>query len=191
MSAFKLAEDFEITVKEAQDFIDAFYNSYPKLKPYFMRVADEALRKGYILVDKFTGRISHNDSLQRIYEESKSVIRAYNERNQQPPKKVLSDYYSSKGQIARNAQNYCIQGAAASMTKLAVILLMDVIRSQDLWTKVRLIGQVHDEIILEVDSEIAEWAGEILGNCMRNAGRMFISSVPVETSTEVSTVWEH
>lgn len=132
MSAYKLANDFEISLQEAQDFIDAFYDSYPKLKPYFERRQREALDKGLIVIDQFTGRISHNDSLQRIYEDAKAVIQVYNSSNQKPPGRVLSDYYMAKSQIGRNAQNYPIQGSAASMTKMAIVMFMNVIRQKEL-----------------------------------------------------------
>lgn len=191
MSAHKLANDFEIPLEEAEQFIKSFYNAYPRLKKYFQEVTKRSLTDGYITIDELTGRISHNDSLQKKYEESLKVMKSYHDTGSKAPSKVYSDYYTSKGKIQRNSQNFPIQGTAASMTKIASILVWEVIRTNNLFHQVRHVVSVHDELALEVSVELSEWAMEMLGSCMEKAGKIFLKSVPIKSDGKITKVWDH
>jgi len=51
MSAYKLSNDFEVPLSEAENFIKDFYRSYPKLEDYFEQQYHLAYHRGYVLID--------------------------------------------------------------------------------------------------------------------------------------------
>lgn len=54
--AYKISENFSIPEKEAQDFINKFYQAYPDLEIYFKRRHNHAKKHGYILTNRYTKR---------------------------------------------------------------------------------------------------------------------------------------
>lgn len=76
MSAHKLSNDFQVSLEEAEKFIENFYATYPKLKDYFHRVQNEALSTGKILINALTNHRFLADSVYRAYQDAKGVIDA-------------------------------------------------------------------------------------------------------------------
>lgn len=62
---------------------------------------------------------------------------------------------------------------------------------ENLQHHVHIINIVHDEIVLEVLDEVAERASVKLGQCMEEAGKVFIHGVPVIAKPVVSNYWIH
>ena len=82
----------------------------------------------------------------------------------------------------RVAMNSPIQGSAADIIKVAMINVSEKLRGLD----ARLILQVHDELLIEANRNIAEKAEEILRNEMENAVKL---SVPLVVDVEVGETW--
>ncbi len=76
MSAHKLSNDFQVSLEEAEKFIENFYATYPKLKDYFQRVQNEALSTGKITINALTNHRFLADSVYRAYQDAKEVIDA-------------------------------------------------------------------------------------------------------------------
>ena len=81
--------------------------------------------------------------------------------------------------------NTPVQGTSADITKKALGLLPQ--RLVD--TGARIIGTVHDEIILQVPEEKANDAAVILRETMIEAGKAFLSRVPVEVDVTIGETW--
>jgi DNA polymerase-1 len=189
MSAFKLSHDFGITLEEAEEFINSYFEAYPQLEAYFRKQRELAIEKGYISIDPITNRRSWNGHLQRQYEENLGLVREYRIWGRKAPKEVFSLMNSAKGQIGRNAQNYRIQGTAASMTKLASVLVTNKLEENGL--SATLVNAVHDEIVIECSEKDAEKVQQLLLESMEKAGKVFVKEIPMTADCVISEVWEH
>ena len=81
--------------------------------------------------------------------------------------------------------NTPVQGTSADITKKALCLLHE--RSQG--TRIRIIGCIHDEIIIEAPIAETEIAAEILKDSMTDAGKMYLKDVPVLVDVSLVDNW--
>ena len=81
--------------------------------------------------------------------------------------------------------NTPVQGTAADITKRALTLLPHALVGTD----ARIIGTVHDEILLEVPQEHAETVAQILQVTMERAGRVYLQTVPVVADIRIGLSW--
>lgn len=190
ISAFKLARDFEISVREAEDFISRWFKSYPNIEKYFESSRRFVIDNGYIVIDGITKRryYCHN---YHLYLHCRDWINYRLARKWEVPKIYWSTYFSLKGKFEREAQNYKIQGTGASMTKLASIYIRQHIRDNSLWDYIKQVNIVHDEIILEVTKDCTDEAKAQVIKAMERAGKKFIHHIPMPVDAKVSTQWEH
>ena len=121
ISAFGLSKNIDITIPDAKKYIDAFYESYPKVRTYFDSVIKDCERKTY--VETYFGR--------------KRFIAGINDRN-----KMI------KSSSEREAINMPIQGSSADIIKFAMIEVNKYLKQQKL--KSKMIMQVHDELVFDV-----------------------------------------
>ncbi len=131
MSAFGLAQQLEIDRKQAQAYIDTYFERYPGVKRYMDEIREKAKQQGY--VETLMGRRLY---LPDIHSKNPQV-RQYAERA---------------------AINAPLQGTAADIIKTAMIQL-DAWLRQDLppdalYGETRMIMQVHDELVFEVPAEV-------------------------------------
>lgn len=81
--------------------------------------------------------------------------------------------------------NTPVQGTAADITKAALAKLPTALKE----TGARLIGTVHDEILLEAPEDTAERAAQILQQVMEQAGRHYLRKVPVKAEVAIALNW--
>lgn len=81
--------------------------------------------------------------------------------------------------------NSMVQGTAADITKIALAMLPDALAG----TGAKLIGTVHDEILLECPEATAKVAAQILQDCMVRAGETYLKLVPVEVEACLADSW--
>lgn len=188
MSEFKLSKDFNVSIEEAKEFIDNFYRSYPALEPYFKKVHRFSFDNGYILIDRFTRRKSYLPDWEEFKAQDRLLVLS---RKSGIKADTLNwkRFYVVKGKIERASQNYGIQGQAASMTKLAMVLFRHYIKLENL--DAHLVACVHDEIIVESENSISERVGELLRKAMLYAGKILCSSVVMSSEQKISRTWEH
>ncbi|MEK7989695.1 MAG: DNA polymerase I [Thiotrichaceae bacterium] len=127
MQAYGLAQQLDIERSEAQTYIDAYFEQYPKVKDYMETTRDVAKQQGF--VETVFGR--------RLY------IPDINSRN-----------YQRKQYAERSAINAPMQGTAADVIKLAMIAVQNWIDAQQL--DIRMLMQVHDELVFEVADNLVE-----------------------------------
>lgn len=140
MGPQRLAREFEVSVKEAKDFIEQYRSAYPKVGEYLERTVEEAKEAGYVTT--LLGRVRHLPELQS----GRQMIRAFGER------------------IAVNTP---LQGTAADLIKLAMVHLEG--RLTDEGYDARMIIQVHDELVFEVPEAEIEAVTEIVRTEMEGA----------------------
>ncbi len=120
VSAFGLSNQTTLNRKEAKALIDAYYESYPKLKAYMSEQVDFAREHGYVAT--VLGR--------------RRYLKDINSRNA-----------IVRGAAERNAINAPIQGSAADIIKLAMLTIYDKMQEQHF--KAQMLLQVHDELVFE------------------------------------------
>ncbi|MFN0551835.1 DNA polymerase I, partial [Salmonella enterica] len=142
MSAFGLARQLNIPRKEAQKYMDLYFERYPDVLEYMERTRAQAKEQGY--VETLDGR--------RLY---------------------LPDIKSSNGArraaAERAAINAPMQGTAADIIKRAMIAVDAWLQAEQ--PRVRMIMQVHDELVFEVHKDdvdaVAKQIHQLMENCTR------------------------
>ena len=138
--AFSLSKDLGISVKEAQEFIDAYLGAYPSVKDFMEKTIADGRANGY-------------------------VSTLYGRRRPLPELNAANFNIRSQGE--RMAMNTPIQGTAADVIKLAMVRVYRRLAAEGL--RAKLVLQVHDELIVECPAEERERAAAILGEEMRGA----------------------
>ena len=140
ISAFGLANDLNIGRKEAQAYIDSYFEKYPKIKAFLDKTVSEAKEKGYIKT--MFGRI-------------------------RPIPELSSSNFMQRQFGERVAMNSPIQGTAADIIKIAMIRVHDRLLKENL--KSKLILQVHDELLIETAEDEKKYVIELLEEEMHKA----------------------
>ena len=122
LSAFGLANDLEISLEEAQGFIDAYFARYPKAGQFIQDQINKAKKNGFVTT--ILGRRRYIPEIRN----KNAAIRGFAERQ---------------------AVNTPIQGSAADLIKLAMIDIFRVIKEKRL--TIRMVLQIHDELLFEVN----------------------------------------
>jgi DNA polymerase-1 len=162
MSAFRLARDSDLTLAEAEAFIQTYFERFPKVRQYLDATRQQAIEQGY--VETLLKRRRYFPALQS--EEGGS--RAAMERRA----------------AEREAVNMPIQGTAADIIKIAMIRLYDRLRERGL--SGRMILQVHDELLLEVPEAEAGETVDLVCDVMENA---YPLAVPLKVEAHVGRNW--
>ncbi len=145
ISAYGLSQDLNISQKEAQGFIDSYFETYPKIKEFLDRCVAEAKEKGYSIT--LYGRI-------------------------RPIPELSSGNYMQRQFGERVAMNAPIQGTAADIIKIAMIRVHDRLLREGY--KSRLILQVHDELLIETVEEEKDAVISLLEEEMRGAADLAV-----------------
>ncbi len=145
VSAFGLSNQTDLSRKEAAELIDAYYQTYPKLKSYMSNQVDFARENGY--VQTVLGR------------------RRY-------LKDINSANMMVKSGAERNAVNAPIQGSAADIIKIAMINIHKKLTAEKWQTKMLL--QVHDELVFDVHNSELEKIKPMIKYEMENAFKLTV-----------------
>lgn len=181
-SAWTVKDDLGVTEEEAQKFIDAYFAAFPGKKTYFNQCVKETLDNGFILINKVTNRRSWCDNFEWIRDCKKNYSSLSREER--------SRYFKYKGSLERNAQNYCIQGTAADMTKTACVLIDRQLGCLGLREVIKIVGLVHDEIITEEPIEYKDIAEKLIKKAMLQAGEVFCKTVPMKVEPTSNLFWQ-
>ncbi|MHC5363106.1 DNA polymerase I [Myroides sp. LJL110] len=140
VSAFGLSNQTNLTRSQSKELIEAYYQSYPKLKDYISKQIDFAREHGY--VQTILGRRRY---LKDIHSHNAMVRSA----------------------AERNAVNAPIQGSAADIIKIAMINIHQEL-SKGNW-KSKMLLQVHDELVFDAHLEELDRLKQMVQEKMQNA----------------------
>lgn len=140
ISAFGLSEDLSISRKQANEYIDAYFKSYPGVKNYLDEQVALGKEKGY-------------------------VCTMYGRRRPIPELKASNFMQRQFGE--RVAMNSPIQGSAADIMKIAMLNVENALEEEGL--QARIILQVHDELLIETPVDEVERVKVLLEKNMRDA----------------------
>ena len=80
-----------------------------------------------------------------------------------------------------------VQGGAADIIKLAMIKIKQGLESQNLWgDKVKMLLQIHDELLFEVSSDIVKEAADLIKNIME---QVYPLTVPLKVEVKIGGNW--
>ncbi len=140
ISDYGLSQNLGITRKEAAQFIERYFESFPGVKDYMDRVIEKARETGY-------------------------VTTLLHRRRYLP--EITSRNFNLRSFAERTAMNTPIQGTAADIIKKAMVQLSKQLEEAKL--NAQLLLQVHDELILEVPKEELETVEKMVKDVMENA----------------------
>ena len=146
ISSFGLSQDLSISKKEAADYIERYFETYPKIKTYLDNLVEEAKEKTYITT--MFGR-------------------------RRPVPELSSSNFMQRSFGERIAMNSPIQGTAADIIKIAMIRVHDRILEENL--KSRLILTVHDELLVETAADEQDAVRQILEEEMHGAADLKVT----------------
>ena len=156
ISSFGLSQDLSISKKEAADYIEQYFQTYPGVKRFLDHMVAEAKKQGY-------------------------VTTMYGRRR--PIPELSSNNFMQRSFGERVAMNSPIQGTAADIMKIAMIRVWERLHSENL--KSRLILQVHDELLIETYAEEEEQVRKILTEQMQQAAELSVRlEIDLHTGTD-------
>lgn len=145
ISSFGLSQDLSITRKEAADYIEKYFETYPKIKGFLDSKVEEGKEKGYVAT--MFGR-------------------------RRPVPELKSSNFMQRSFGERVAMNSPIQGTAADIIKIAMNRVYARMKQEGL--KSRLVLQVHDELLIETKKEEAAVVSRILQEEMTGAAHLAV-----------------
>ena len=140
ISAFSLSQDLKISKKEADQYIQGYFEKYPKVKEYLDRTIVQAKETGYVST---------------LFE------------RRRPMSELHSSNFVQRSFGERVAMNMPIQGTAADIIKIAMVHVYKEFQKRNL--RSRLILQVHDELLIEAHMDEVEEVKQIVKDIMENA----------------------
>ncbi|HHU71327.1 MAG TPA: DNA polymerase I, partial [Clostridiales bacterium] len=143
ISSFGLGQDLNISRKEAEGYINKYFETYPKIKTYLDQLVIDAKEKGYS--ETLFGR-------------------------RRPIPEISSSNFMQRSFGERIAMNSPIQGTAADIIKIAMIRVNEELKEKGL--RSRLLLQIHDELLVETHKDEIEEVSQIMLNQMVNAAKL-------------------
>lgn len=156
MSAYGLSQDLNVSQEEAKEYMERYFERFPGMKEYINKCIAQAKEKGYV-----------ETLLKR-----KRYLPDINHRV--PHRRNFAE---------RMAINTPIQGTAADIMKLA---MLKVDQELGKWPEVRMLLQVHDELVLEVPGADIEKVGKKIAGAMEEA---YPLDVPLEVELKQGPNW--
>jgi DNA polymerase-1 len=176
----KIKEFLKISAKEAKELIDSYFQSFPHLKKYLDTVYNNAIINNYIEIDIF-GRKSFIDFDTKEYQRFLDTFEPTNSKE----KEIYYEVKKSLAEVLRTACNHPIQGSAATMAKLAGILLRR--HSKQYGFKIRLL--VHDQWVIDCDTQKTNEITRIMEKCMSQASRRICPDIPAVIDMKITNQW--
>ena len=156
MGQKKLSDTLGIPTKEAKAIIEKYFESFPTVRTYFRSIVDYSKEYGY--VQTLLKRRRYFD-----YENATPMFKAAYERE---------------------SVNSVFQGSASDLIKLSMNKIHQVIKDENLNAKMLL--QIHDELIFEVDEDEAETLGARFREIMENIMEL---NIPLKASMNIGDNW--
>jgi len=159
MGAHGLSARTGLAHYEAKEFIERYFKGFAKVKKYLDSTTKKAQKSGY--VETLFGRRRYIPELS-------------------------SDNFQIRNAGERMAINMPVQGTAADLMKMAMIDVHKHLSEKYKKNEVKLLLQVHDELVIEVKKGLEDEVGELVKKIMENVTKL---DVPIEVHVGVNTSW--
>ena len=158
MSAFGLSRQLSISRQDAEQYIELYFTRYPRVKNYMESVVRQARESGF--VETVYGR--------RLYLPD-----------------INAKHYQRRQYAERSAINAPMQGTAADIIKKAMIDLQDQLEKYS--KEAKIIMQVHDELVLEVQDNDVETISSLVSQVMSQAADLELA---LKVDVGVGNTWD-
>jgi DNA polymerase-1 len=158
MSAYGLTQTTELTLAEAEQFVATYFQRFPGIHSYLENIREQARENGY--VETLLGR-------RRYF-----------------PRLATTTNVNIRRREEREAINAPIQGTAADIMKMAMLAVSKELNTSKLSGKILL--QVHDELVLEVENEEVEETIKLVKSAMED---VYSLEIPLTTEAQFGSDW--
>ena len=164
ISAFGLSNQLGIERSEASDYIKRYFERFPGIRDYMEATKERARDVGY--VETIFGRKIHYPEIRS----SNHQVRSFNERA---------------------AINAPIQGSAADIIRRAMTRIEPELGERGLDDRAKMLLQVHDELIFEVEDDAVDKSRAVIVDIMENAAMPAVSmAVPLKVDARAAHNWD-
>lgn len=193
-STHTLSGQLGISMEEAEQFIQDFYDTYPEVQKFIKATQDKADQLGF--VETLYGRkrrFMGHTTIAKRYKQILEVVVAKLGREpkniwkEQLPRDIKQAYWDVAkefGRVNRQSVNAVIQGSAADLMKLGMIAVEEyLIEKGPDW---KILATIHDEILVELPNTATLEEIQEIANRMTQCVRL---SIPLKSDVEVMTRW--
>ncbi|MFT8313286.1 MAG: DNA polymerase [Clostridium sp.] len=194
-STYTLSQQLEIPIEEAEQFIIDFLETYPTAKAYIQSIKDFVDKNEY--VETYLGRKRRFKGHKQVATKYHAVCKKIKQKLGYIPSNIWAEKKLSRSlkqeywevakaysRVTRQAVNAVIQGSSADYIKLVMQRVNAYLKN--LGEEYKLIGTIHDEILLEVPDTVAP---EVIAELDRIMTNIEWFKFPVKTDTVVMYKW--
>lgn len=163
---YGLEYNFGIPLTEGRNFLKRYFEGFKVLSLFMQQAGEIIWNKSYSITP--LGR-------KRFFEEKRLFPSAF-------------DLMRYKNRVIREGINHIIQGGSADIVKLA---MNRIFYENPFGDKLKILLQIHDEIVCEVADDILTDAEEFIKDCMKREAKPFLGEIPPEVDAKVGKYWRH
>ena len=195
ISAMSLAEQFNLSVEEAEQIYTDFYNSYPIMKAWFEATNEHANEFGFVQTAwgrkrRFLGHKEISKKYEVLHARIQKITGKENFniwKEAKVPRQLKQDYWAVAkefGRVQRQSINAVIQGSSADIMKIAMVKLQEHLKKKGATWK--MLGTIHDEVLIEIPATATPEEVLEVAEVQRTAVNL---TIPMKVDIEVSARW--
>jgi len=176
MTKYKLAGTLQISLRDAEALIDEYFTTFPAIGNLLEFLGDYGIKYGWV-----------------------PTLAPFYRRRYYPNHFLFKDYIDAHlagvinipelARIGRQSKNHPIQGTSADIVKVAMWMIREYIRENNLRDLVKFQAQVHDQITTKCPEWYAPTWKPIFDQLMRDAAKVVIPTGILKADTQISPVW--
>jgi len=174
MGAYALGMNLGIPTKEAKKLVEGYLSGYPQLREWMDSSKAQAKAVGFVKTQ--VGRVRHLPKVKAIYDKIGDDLLDWNIKKEMEYQYGVDKVKSLSRDYINGLNNSCnvqIQGLAASIVNRAALAINR--KFKELNIRGWVCAQIHDQLVIEVDHDIAEDASKIVQDCMENTTKLSIA----------------
>jgi DNA polymerase-1 len=174
MGAYALGMNLGIPTKEAKKLVEGYLNGYPQLREWMDSSKAQAKAVGFVKTQ--VGRVRHLPKVKAIYDKIGDDLLDWNTKKEMEYQYGVDKIKSLSRDYINGLNNSCnvqIQGLAASIVNRAALAINR--KFKELGIRGWVCAQIHDQLVIEVDHDIAEDASKIVQDLMENTTKLSIA----------------
>ena len=167
MEAYALKMTLGVDQKTAQDLVDGYLNGFPQLKEWRENSRRHAKEHGFI--KNYLGRVRHLPKVKKTYEkfgERMMDWRFRKELERQYDKQQVMQVYRDYRNGLNNVLNFQLQSLAAGVVNRAALKIN--LKARELGIDAKVVAQIHDQLVINIDEKDAEMFAPIVQEIMEN-----------------------
>jgi DNA polymerase I len=186
MEAYALGMTLGISQKEAEVLVEGYLNGFPQLKQWRLNSRKQVKEHGFIT--NRVGRIRHLPKVKKMYDTFGEQIMDWKFRkdlSERYGKDQVLQWYRDYRNGLNNCLNYQLQSLAAAVVNRAAVQINRKLKELGIDGRVQ--AQVHDQLIINVPEDQAEFVAPIIKEIMENTTKL--EGVTLKAPPEISRNW--